>query len=116
SNNHVLMAKGAAVGDTIYQPLYTEVNGVVTVVGDDDKRNPVAKIHNSGKLGNHSFTYPSETAQDYYLDCATAKLDICISSWCNTNCGVSYKNEIRALNIAGNSKIEAVARVAQADV
>lgn len=116
SNNHVLASNGASNGDTIYQPRFIDNAGTVNIDAAQDRRNPIGKIHNIGQQGPYSYTYPSETAQDYFLDCAIAKLDICISSWCNTNCGVSYKNEIRGLNIGGNSKLEDIARVAQSDL
>ncbi|MER0171834.1 MAG: hypothetical protein DU489_14790 [Nitrosomonas sp.] len=116
SNNHVLASNSAVNGDTIYQPRYIDNAGTITLDGTQERRNPIGKIHNVGQQAPYSYTYPSEAAQDYYLDCAIAKLDICISSWCNTNCGVSYKNEIRGLNIGGNSKLEDIARVAQSDL
>jgi hypothetical protein len=116
SNNHVLGANNAANGDTIYQPRHIDSGGVISVDGTHERRNPIGKIHNVGQQGVYSFTYPGESAADYFLDCAIAKLDICISSWCNTNCGVSYKNEIRALNIGGNSKLEDIDRVATSDL
>ncbi|MDO9310988.1 MAG: hypothetical protein Q7T85_04760 [Nitrosomonas sp.] len=116
SNNHVLTSNGAVNGDTIYQPRYIDNAGTINIDPTQERRNPIGKIHNVGQQKPYSYTYPSETAQDYFLDCAIAKLDICISSWCNTNCGVSYKNEIRGLNIGGNSKLEDVARVAQSDL
>lgn len=116
SNNHVLTSNGAVNGDTIYQPRYIDNAGTINIDPTQERRNPIGKIHNVGQQRPYSYTYPSETAQDYFLDCAIAKLDICISSWCNTNCGVSYKNEIRGLNIGGNSKLEDVARVAQSDL
>lgn len=117
SNNHVLAASSGTNGDTIYQPRFIDNGGgAISIDSTQERRNPIGKIHNVGQQGPYSYTYPSEGAQDYYLDCAIAKLDICISSWCNTNCGVSYKNEIRGLNIGGNSKLEDVARVAQSDL
>ncbi|WP_292996564.1 hypothetical protein [Nitrosomonas sp.] len=116
SNNHVLTSNGAVNGDTIYQPRYIDNAGTINIDPTQERRNPIGKVHNVGQQQPYSYTYPSETAQDYFLDCAIAKLDICISSWCNTNCGVSYKNEIRGLNIGGNSKLEDVARVAQSDL
>jgi len=116
SNNHVLASNNAVNGDTVYQPRHIESGGVISPDGTQERRNPIGKIHNIGQQAVYSYAYPSETAQDYYLDCAIAKLDICISSWCNTNCGVSYKNEIRGLNIAGNSRLEDVVRVAQSDL
>lgn len=116
SNNHVLAAINAVNGNTIYQPRFIENAGTITVDATQERRNPIGKIHNVGQKAPYSYTYPGEGAQDYYLDCAIAKLDICISSWCNTNCGVSYKNEIRGLDIGGNSKLEDIARVAQSDL
>lgn len=113
TNHHVLAS--AAVGDTVYHPQWMTPSGggpraMVTNTG------PIAKVHALPAEADHNFTYPGEAAADYFVDCASAKLDICISSWCNTNCGVSYKNEIRDLNIGGNSRIESVARVAQSDL
>jgi hypothetical protein len=116
SNNHVLAGNNAVNGDTIYQPRHIDNAGTISIDSTQERRNPIGKIHNIGQQGIFSYTYPSESAQDYFLDCAIAKLDICISSWCNTNCGVSYKNEIRELNIGGNSRLEDVARVAQSDL
>ncbi|SDX07475.1 hypothetical protein [Nitrosomonas oligotropha] len=116
SNNHVLTFGGATVSDTVYQPKFVEQNGQVAIVLDQEQRHPIGKINNAGKEGIHSYAYPSEAAVDFFVDAATAKLDICISSWCNTNCGVSYKNEIRGLNIGGNSKLEDVDRVKQTDL
>ena len=104
SNNHVLTANSGVVGNTIYQP--NHIGGLI----DADNKNPIGEIHNLGVEGNHPFTYPTESQVDYYLDCATALLAIDISSWCDCNCGVSYKNELRELNNAGNSKLEGVAR------
>ena len=116
SNNHVLTFGGASVGDTVYQPKFVEASGQISIVLDQEQRHPIGKINNAGKDGIHSYSYPSEAAADFFVDAATAKLDICISSWCNTNCGVSYKNEIRGLNIVGNSKLEDVTRVGQSDL
>lgn len=112
SNNHVLMDLGAAVGDDIFQPQFETVNGITSPVQSSGY---IGKIHNSGKQGYHEYTYPNEAKREYYVDCATAKLNICISSWCHTNCGVSYKNEVRGLNIGGNSKIEGFVRISDAE-
>lgn len=104
SNHHVLAAHGGAVGNTINQPQV--IGGLL----DDANPNPIAEINDLGIEGPHPFTYPSETEVAYHVDCATAKLNIDVSSWCDCNCGVSYKNEVRELNIGGNSKLEGVAR------
>ncbi|MFJ3841925.1 hypothetical protein ACWGHM_10390 [Streptomyces sp. NPDC054904] len=116
SNHHVLMAGAAAKGDTVYQPRLGETASGPAIEDSSKSRWAIAEIHDSGRYGNHSFAYPGETARNYYVDAATALLDISISSWCHSNCGVSYKNEIRGLDIGGNSKIADVARVVQADL
>ncbi|GAA1995380.1 hypothetical protein [Microbacterium pumilum] len=116
SNRHVLMANGASEGNAIYQPRYIEQAGAVVLDLSPESRRGVAEIHDAGVEGNHSFAYPGEAAQNYYVDASTALLNISVSSWCKSNCGVSYKDEIRQLDIGGNNRIEGVARVAQADL
>jgi hypothetical protein len=113
TNHHVLLKFGEQVGDTVYQPKFIESNGQVSIVLDQEHRNPIGKIHNAGIEDNHPFTFPGESQLPYFVDAATAKLDISISSWCDTNCGVHFKNLIRGLNINGNSVIESVANVRQ---
>lgn len=104
TNNHVLAKNAGAVGDTVYQPR------ILAGSVDRDNTNPIAKTHSLGVNGAHPFTYPGESQVAYYLDCATAKLNIDISSWCDCNCGVSYTNELREINIAGHGGLEGVAR------
>lgn len=117
SNEHVIMANAPGVGDTIYQPKLVDTGGgAIAIDLSPESRRAIAEILDAGLKGDYSFAYPGEAAQNYYIDCATALLKISISSWCNSNCGVSYKNEIRQLDIGGNSKIEDVARVTQADL
>jgi hypothetical protein len=102
SNNHVLAANAGAVGDGVHQP---QVGGITA----GSPPEPIGTIHNIGVAAPRNFTYPSETQQAYFIDCATAKLAIDVSSWCDCNCGVSYKNELREINVGGN-KLEGVAR------
>jgi len=102
TNQHVLAEGSGAVGDTVYQ--VSRSGGLI------DGSSSIAETHNMGVQGPHPYTYPGESEAPYYLDCASAKLNISISSWCDCNCGVSYKNELREINIAGNSKLEGVAR------
>jgi hypothetical protein len=111
SNNHVI-STAAVAGDPIYQPTFIVLpDGSIPFNGEAEHHETVAKLHHVGMMGNHSFAYPGESANDYFLDCASALLDISISSWCNSNCGVSYNNEIRGLNIANSSKVAGIARV-----
>lgn len=116
SNHHVLSAGAPRRGDTVYQPaLVMNPSGNVSFANPDDKH-PVAKLHNIGSASVYPFTYPGEAVIDTYIDCATARLNISVSSWCNSNCGISYRNEIIGLNINGSSRISGVARIAHADI
>lgn len=115
SNNHVLLHNGAKKGDTIYQPKRIEKPGGGFLL-EPQTLNPIATIHDTGQRGDHPYQYPSEPKTGYGVDAASAKLKISISSWCNTNCGVSYKNSVRGLNIGGSSKIADVERVKQTDL
>jgi hypothetical protein len=116
SNNHVL-CDGAVKDDVIYQPSFLpQPNGTIPLNGTPGQQNPIGKIYDVGKLGDIDFAYSGEPTAKYFVDCASALLDIKLSSWCKTNCGISYKNEVRILNINGNSKIASVARVKQSDV
>lgn len=96
------------MGDPILQP---KIGGITA----GTPPGPVATTHNLGIQGAHNYAYPTESQQAYYIDCATAKLAIDVSSWCDCNCGVSYKNELREINIGGNSKLEGVARAADGE-
>lgn len=121
SNNHVLAAFGGKAGDTVYQPKHVLVDEHVMLSGDPRDRHPVGKIQNTGKANNLPYQYPEDPPPtgdppEYYVDCASAKINISISSWCHTNCGVRFKNEILGLDIRGNSTIADVARVKQADL
>lgn len=117
SNNHVLYAFSAKKGDRVFQPklVRNDADGTIHPV-DMAKKNPIGKNHNSGLDGVHPYTYPGEAERDLYIDCATARLDICVSSWCHTNCGVSYKNEIDRLDVNGSNKLADIGRVVDSDV
>ncbi|MFH8249431.1 hypothetical protein ACH3VR_03560 [Microbacterium sp. B2969] len=104
TNNHVLATNGGQLDDTVYQPPL--VGGLI----DKANAGAIAKVHSLGVNGTHGYTYPGEKPVDYYVDCATAKLAIDISSWCDCNCGVSYKNALRDLTVGGRIWLEGVAR------
>jgi hypothetical protein len=115
TNHHVTMAQGAAVGDPIYQPRKVPLpTGQLAV--DLSNRNQIGKIERAGAEQNVRFAYPNEAQDDYYVDCAAVRINISISSWCDTNCGESIRNEIRGLNVLGANAIVDVARVVQADI
>jgi hypothetical protein len=113
SNVHVLGAGGAVKGDTVYQPKFFDNNGVATI----DPRESVAlgKIHELPDKKNYDHTYPEGTSK-FYVDAATARLNICISTWCHTNCGTTFRNEVKGLDIGGKKSIAAVNRVKASDL
>src|SRR5205085_711481 len=93
SNNHVLMAASAHEGDPVSRP---KINASNQIVKDQSSQKGV--IHKQGKQDN--VKYPdATTGQDFWVDAATAKIDVCLSSWCHTNCGTEFKNEVRGLHI-----------------
>ena len=116
SNSHVLMANGATVGNTIYQPKYVDQGG-----GRRDRSScRVEKRYRGhprcGSRWHAPLRLSRRAAEDYYVDASDALLNISVSSWCDSNCGVSYRNEIRQFDIGGNNRIEGVVRVTQVDV
>jgi hypothetical protein len=90
TNHHVLAKNGGQRNDVVYQP---------AIDGSGTRNNPVAKIEKMPEIDNYPYTYPGEAQADFWIDCASAKLDISISSCCDTNCGVSFRNEIMGLSI-----------------
>jgi hypothetical protein len=102
SNNHVLRANGAKKDDTVYQP---DLTG-----GGSTASNAVAKILDGPDRGDYPFQ-----GQSYYVDAAAAQLKISISSCCHCNCGVSFGNTIRGLNVNGVNTIADVATAKKGD-
>lgn len=106
SNRHVLGTNGAKAKDTVYQP---DVNGTLP-------NNSIGKILKLLEIDNYKFTYPGETEKEYWLDCATAQINICISSCCHTNCGESFGNWINGLGVNGSDVIADVGRAQVNDI
>lgn len=106
SNRHVLGTNGAVVGDTVYQP---DVDGTLP-------NNSIGKILKLQEIDNYKYTYPGETEKDYWIDCSTAQINICISSCCHTNCGESFGNWIQGLNVNGSDVIADVGRAQKDDI
>jgi len=117
TNHHVLNPDGAQNGDSIYNPGITVNEGDETIVKNQerDDTNPIGKILDIGFKDNHAFAYPSSSEEDYYIDCASAKINTCYSSWCDTNCGTDFRNEIRELDIDGSSALAGIYRLRAAD-
>ncbi len=95
TNEHVALAPGVRLRDTVYQPVWTQ-SGSHWAFSSADKSRVVGTILRSFK-GPYEYTYPGAAKDLYYVDGAVVKLDIHISSCCSCNCGVSFKNEVRGL-------------------
>jgi hypothetical protein len=109
--NHVLGDAGGANGNTVYQP---DIGGE-----RPPNRFPIGRIHNVGHRGEHHFAYPEDReaeALDYYIDCATAKINTKFSSFCDTNCGVKFDTRIRSLDLGGSSAVAGFQRLGPDDV
>lgn len=114
SNSHVLAANGGAAGDAAYQPRLVQQNGTWLV--DLTGKNPIGVVVNAGQQGNHPYTYPGESSLNYFVDCATANIDFCVSTVCHTHCGQSFTDQVINLNINGSNAIVDVARIQHTDL
>jgi hypothetical protein len=100
TNNHVIADALGSVGDDMYQPAWKLVSGTLTPLFDQgDKVGTVLKMAPKKDDSNGNF-----------VDAASVKLAISVSSWCHTNCGVSFGNgsEILGLNVNGSNRIASV--------
>lgn len=91
TNNHVVTHGGGRVGDTISQPGWKELpDGTFAVlVGAGAAIGPVLALPEERD-------YPNDPT-GFFVDAASVKLDFCISSWCHTNCGISFATGINGL-------------------
>ncbi|HXP70726.1 MAG TPA: hypothetical protein VOA88_15700 [Candidatus Dormibacteraeota bacterium] len=116
SNVHVLGDHGGAAGDAVYQPSWTQADGNWM---ENFESNPVGVLRDLPAEQNHTYQYPEDapnTALPYWVDCATALLDICVSPTCHTNCGVKFSDVQRGLDLVGGiSKVTGVGRMIAAD-
>jgi hypothetical protein len=117
SNFHVLGENGESPGDKVYQPSWT-----LQPSGDwleDFESHLIGRLRDLPPLQNHPYRYPEDgpTGQTlpYHVDCATARLDICVSPISHTNCGVRFSDVLRELNLNGSPKITGVGRITAAD-
>ena len=106
TNAHVLAANQSKIGDTVYQPDSTKTL----------PNNSIGKVLKLPAKDNYKFAYPGEAQDEFYIDCAAGQLNICISSCCHTNCGESFGNWIRGLNVNGSNVIADVGRARQGDI
>jgi hypothetical protein len=105
SNNHVISANGAAVGDPFFQPGLTGSSPNFSLTREN--MHPIGTIENLGLQGEHPFQYPGDPPPApgappslYHVDCATVKVSTSFSSCCHTNCGTKFANILHNLNQA----------------
>lgn len=72
SNRHVLMAHGAQRGSPVYAPVFSR-RGETRLVHPSTLA-PIAEIRDEGAEQNHPFHYDGEPDENYFVDCATARL------------------------------------------
>jgi len=72
SNRHVLLAHGAGSGSPIYAPVFSR-RGETSLV-HASTLDPIAEVKDEGAEQNHPFNYNGEPTEDYFVDCATARL------------------------------------------
>jgi hypothetical protein len=112
TNNHVLAANGAAVGDTVYQPKATGVSPTLNIAAAD--KHPIGKIEHLGKQGNHRYQYSGDpAAKDYYIDASSFRVNTNFSSCCGKNKGVKFGNLVHNLSqtALGSGTIEGIDRI-----
>ncbi len=108
TNAHVALGYGGAVGNTFYQPSYIDVNGTWTIVTLGSTSTRVAHAASIGPV--HAILPKQPDANGFYIDAASVQLDFCISSCCNSNCGLSFlPHSIRTLNVNGADDIVDIA-------
>ncbi|MFK8102461.1 MAG: hypothetical protein AB8G15_08050 [Saprospiraceae bacterium] len=113
TNYHVIAPDNAKAGSSIFNPRRKKNAAGTAVELTYDHR--IGKILKLGKEENHNYAYPSEQAKPYYIDCASIKINTCISSKCDCNCGTNFKNEIRILNLDQKNNLTGIARINIAD-
>ena len=97
TNNHVVTHSGGRVGDSISQPEWKELpDGTFAVLVDAGKRiGPVFGLPDERDFPND--------ATGFFVDAASIRLDFSISSWCDTNCGISFASRINGLRLPRSS-------------
>ncbi|MFK8102462.1 MAG: hypothetical protein AB8G15_08055 [Saprospiraceae bacterium] len=129
TNRHVIAAQGGQNGDTIYNPaIALNAANQPTVAlyeeGDEENRdkvglpislNAIGTVWDHGIHENYPYEHEGQVEKPYFIDCAAVKIDTCISSWCKTNCGTNFKNEIKGLAIDGQNDIVGIKHITAAD-
>jgi hypothetical protein len=107
TNHHVVSHDGGRIGDVVYQPDQTAGmpnHAIGWVLKLPEKKDYPYRYPPALRA------FPDEPEAPFWVDCASARLDISISSCCDCNCGVSFANRINALGLAGGDALTGVAR------
>jgi hypothetical protein len=96
SNRHVLLAHGAQRGDFIYCAELAERDGrrLALATASD----PFAELVDEGCEGNRPYRYPREATQEYFVDCASARV---LSGWRAQAGGVRGVGRLHPLDVLG---------------
>jgi hypothetical protein len=73
SSRHVLFAYGARPTEPVYQPEFSRRGDSYEF--RSDSLYPIATLCHEGLEGHHRYRYAGEVEDDYFVDCAAARLD-----------------------------------------
>lgn len=108
TNAHVVEGAGATVGTTVYQPAYSNRTGSWNVVGLGGETATGPQAASIGPI--HAIVPRAPDGNGFYIDAASVQLNFCISSCCNSNCGLKFlPHAIRQLNVGGANDIVDIA-------
>jgi hypothetical protein len=132
TNNHVVGSAGEQKGNYVYQPPWiqdathtllpaplddAEAAALHAPPGTKTAGTPIGKIWFLPPRADHPYTYTGEGSKDYYVDCASVQLAICISSLCHTNCsGFDFSRKIPGLNLKNSDDLIDIDRVKHEDI
>ncbi len=104
SNWHVLYSHGRLLGGHyIYQPWLPTPSGFPNI----GPSNALGKVNAGAFFGNYPFTPRGSTSRDFFIDCATSRINIDCKCW-GTTCTkdvIEYDTSILGLNVGGSSTI-----------
>ena len=116
SAHHVLAANGAGTTAEIYQPYREDVAGESHIKENSDHpHEKLGQIHVFGTEGNMFYNY-GDGEQEYFVDVASAKLRLSISSFCGTQCGIKFRPQLRPTLCERPTDIAGYERVSKADL
>lgn len=110
TNHHVIEEALGVVSDTIYQPAWDPPAPDGSIAPRPDHADVVGTVLAMPAKADHA---------GHFVDAASVKLNICISSWCHSNCGVSFGKDIQGLALgtpARNDIHDVSSAVAMGDV